>query len=413
MAIMKIKILIRLTFATVFTVFVVSSCTREDDKPVNSYLVSSEYVSLYTTASVNNIIDIASAQEPSITSLKPHVSSNIMVYKITYKTKAGDKNIEASGLVAVPVTKGEYPVLSFQNGTNTLNNQAPSVNPVNSNYVLVEILASTGFVVVVPDYPGFGKSVDVPHPYLVAEPTVTSIVDMFRAVNELDESELPDITIKNEYYLLGYSQGGWATLSLHKALEQQYSEDFNLAGSACGAGPYDINLLFSNMINVSTYPMPVYLAYIYNAYSSYKQFTNPVTDIFNDPYASRVATLFDGTKSFDQINAQLNTSISALLNPDFVSGYASSEKYASVRNAFTSNSIQAWHTYKPLLLIHGGGDTQVNPVTTETMYNAMLQAGTSASLCSKIILPGLDHSAGIVPAMLKGIDFIINLKESK
>jgi hypothetical protein len=167
------------------------------------------------------------------------------------------------------------------------------------------------------------------------------------------------------------------------------------------------------MINVTTYPMPVYLGYIYNAYSSYKQFSNPVTDIFNEPYASRIAGLYDGTKTSDQINAQLSTSISTLLNPSFVAGYATSDKYASLRNAFTANSIQAWHTYKPLLLIHGGGDTQVNPITTETMYTAMLQAGTSANDCSKIILPGLDHSAGIVPAMLKGIDFLINLKESR
>jgi predicted esterase len=34
----------------------------------------------------------------------------------------------------------------------------------------------------------------------------------------MDEVELPDISVKNEYYLLGYSQGGWATLQLTKLL---------------------------------------------------------------------------------------------------------------------------------------------------------------------------------------------------
>ncbi len=403
----------RLAVLSAAFILFITSCTKNDDKPENTWLESSEYVSLYTTASVNNMIDLASTQSPGISTLKQYVRSGVEVYKISYRTKAGDEDIIASGLVCVPVAGGDYPVISFQNGTNTLNSQAPSINPMNSSYVLVETLASMGFIVVIPDYPGFGTSSNVAHPYLVASPTVISVTDMFRAVQELDETELDEISIRNEYYLLGYSQGGWATLSLHKAMELEYQDDFNLAGSACGAGPYDINLLFSNMINVTNYPMPVYLGYIYNAYSSYKQFSNPVTDIFSEPYASSIASLYDGSKSFDQINSQLSTSIASLLNPDFVSGYASSDRYLPVRNAFKANSIQPWHTYKPLMLIHGGGDTQVNPVTTETMYTAMLQAGTSSTDCTKMILPGLDHSDGIIPAMLEGIKFIINLKESR
>ncbi|MBI5010553.1 MAG: alpha/beta fold hydrolase, partial [Bacteroidia bacterium] len=283
----------------------------------------------------------------------------------------------------------------------------------NSNYILVEVLASMGFVVIIPDYPGFGESVNIPHPYLVKDPTITTIADMFYAAEEFDKTELPDISILNEYYLLGYSQGGWATMALHKALELNFSNDFNLAGSVCGAGPYDIGLLFSQMVDVPTYPMPVYLGYIFNAYSAYGQISNPVTDIFREPYASRISTLYNGTKSFDQINSQLTTSVPDLLNASFITGYTTSEKYSSVRKALSDNSIEAWHTYKPLLMVHGGNDTQVNPVSTETMYSLMIQKGTSPELCTKIIIPGADHGDGVVPAMIEGINFLLKLKDSR
>ncbi|MBK9390600.1 MAG: alpha/beta fold hydrolase [Bacteroidetes bacterium] len=407
------RIPIRIIIVLAAVLSFVTSCTKDGNDSANSYLVSNELVFTYSKFTINNMIDFAAVQNPQIASLKQYVASDVKIYRIVYKSSTGGKEYNASGLVCVPVNQGDYPVLSFQNGTNTLNLQSPSVNPANNNYVLVEILASMGFVVVIPDYPGFGESVSIPHPYLVKEPTVTSIVDMFYATEELDATALTDITALNEYYLVGYSQGGWATMALHKALELDFSNDFNLKGSVCGAGPYDIGLLFSGMVNVTAYPMPVYLGYIFNAYSAYGQITNPVTDIFKEPYASRISTLYNGTKSSEQINAQLTTSITDLLNESFITGYNTSDKYSSVRKAFTDNSILAWHTEKPLLMIHGGSDTQVNPITTETMYSSMMQAGTSPDICRKVIIPGADHGDGVLPAMIEGINFLLGLKDNK
>ena len=122
---------------------------------------------------------------PDVSTLKPLVTSDIDVYKIVYKTTIDGKKINASGLVCVPSNPGEYPVLSFQNGTNTVNAYAPSEFAIDYPYQLIEIIASMGYVVVIADYPGFGESAQIPHPYLVKEPTVRSLVDMLYAVKEL------------------------------------------------------------------------------------------------------------------------------------------------------------------------------------------------------------------------------------
>ena len=410
---MKIKRLIfKISVRFLLLILVVSSCTKDDTGADYSYFVSKELSVSFSKVYINGLLDVVSDSIPEVSTLKSLVESDIDIYRVVYKTTANGKPIEASGLVCVPATPGDYPVLSFQNGTNTVNAYAPSEFPINYPYQLVEIIASMGYIVVIADYPGFGESADVPHPYLVAEPTVRSLVDMLYCVKELTISELPGITLKDEYYLLGYSQGGWATLALHKALELDYNDDFNLKGSVCGAGPYNILLLLEEMVSTDTYPMPVYLGYILNAYSSYNQFTNPVSDIFNEPYASRVSSLYNGFLSSGEINSQLTTSISGLITPEFLSGFSSSPEFASVRDALINNSVTSWHTYKPLLLIHGGADTHVNPVSTENMYDAMVEAGTSPDLCKKVIVPGLDHSDGIAPCMIQGILFLRDLIDS-
>ena len=169
-------------------------------------------------------------------------------------------------------------------------------------------------------------------------------------------------------------------------------------------------ILFNSITGSDSYPMPVYLCYIINAYSAYDQFTNPVSDILREPYASRLPGLFNGTLSFDQINSQLTTSVTGLFTGGFLSGFATEAKYSTIRSSLTANSVTAWKTTVPLLLIHGGGDSSVNPLTTENMYNSMIEAGTSAEICKKEILPELDHGDAVVPAMVKGLIFLKSLQ---
>lgn len=396
----------------ILSVFI-ASCSKEPTAPVFKNFVSKEVAFNRTKEYLSALLDAASSSNPEVLDIKPLIVNDITVYKIVYKTTINNQSINASGLVCVPSTPGDYPVLSFQNGTNTLNANAPSENPADYSYQMIELAASLGYIVVISDYPGFGSSSSIAHPYLVKEPTVKSLVDNLYAVKELGSYELPGINVLNEYYLIGYSQGGWATLALHKALETEYSEDFDLIGSACGAGPYNLYLLMYGMLEVAIYPMPVYLGYIVNAYTAYNQFTNPVTDIFKDPFASKISSLYTGMYTSSEINNQLTTSIPDLIKSDFLGGFVSAPEYSSVRDALNNNSIPAWHTYKPLLLLHGEVDKDVDPASTENIYSAMVEAGTSGDICKKVIIPGADHGSGIIPAMVQGILFLNDLKSSR
>jgi len=401
--------IIRLILLVSIISVMVSSC-RKDEEPDYDYFVSNELLLSYTEANINSLMDLAVMSYPEIGEIKPYVTDGVNVYKMVYMTTIEDEEIEASGLVCVPGTPGNYPVLSFQNGTNTQHDAAPSERANDVSYTLVEAISSMGFIVVIADYPGFGSSEQIPHPYLIAEPTLRALIDMLYALNEAGSTKFPGIAVENEYYLLGYSQGGWATLTLHKALELDYTNDFNLIGSVCGAGSYNMHDLFLSMIEADTYPMPSYLGYIINAYSAYNQFTNPVSDILNQPYAGILGSLYTGTLSLSEINDQLTTSISGLFKPDFLAGITSSPAYSSVRDALIDNSISPWNSGKPLMFVHGEGDTHVSVTATETMYDAMIEAGTSTATCEKVIFPGLDHGDGVVPCMIEGLLFLLDIR---
>ncbi len=405
------RYVLRIALLTAAVTLLLFSCRKESDPPEYDYCVSLDHLTTYNTAYISTLLDNVSGEWPEIADLKALMTTDVKLYKLVYRTTVNGNQVNASGLVCVPVNAGEYPVLCFHNGTNTVNAFAPTNFPLDPSFQMIEFVASMGYIIVIPDYPGFGASAQLDHPYLITEPTVQSVVDMLYAVKEISLYEFPGVSALNEYYLLGYSQGGWAAMNMHRALELDYADDFNLAGSACGAGPYNLRLLLDEMLGSSTYNMPVYIGYIIHAYSSYDQFTNPVTEILNEPYASALDGLYDGTKTSGQINSQLTNSISDLINADFLSGYDSDPKYASVRDALARNSITAWNSKVPLLMIHGGSDTQVDPITTGDMHAAMLQAGTDPSLCIKEILPGLDHGDGVIPALLKGLFFIGALRK--
>lgn len=385
---------------------------NDDDEPVNEYLVSYTNVKSYPTFFVKQAFDKISEEYPEvapvISPIKERADHGIMVYKITYYTTFQGNPKLASGLVCVPMGEGTFPVMSYQNGTNTLHSQAPSVNPDNELYQMLEFVASTGFVISIPDYLGFGASDNMFHPYLDKESTVQSVLDMLRAVEELATNYL-DIGLENELYISGYSQGGWATMQVQKAIEQQFSNEFNLKASACGAGPYDLSYINEYILSQTEYPMPYFTGYMLNSYTNLGDVTTPTDTVFNEPYAGKISTLYDGSKSGEEINAQLTTSVEDLFNANYIENYATDTIYTSLVETLEANSINAWGTSVPTRIYHGQEDDFVPAQVSQNIYQDFLDAG--ANQVEMFPLPGLDHIDGIIPTGLASVNWFLELTE--
>ncbi len=416
---MRYKIF-RNTLLFIFILSIFSSCNLFNDDtenlPTEQYLVSSEKVATYLPALITSILEQFGANYPEIEPIIDEIEHGVTVYKISYITTFNGDDVIASGLVSIPTSMGVYPVLSYQNGTNTEHSKAPSVNPDNELFLLLEFMASTGFVVTIPDYLGFGTSDDMFHPYLDKVSTVQSVLDMQRAVKEFIANYLKDeigVELNNDYYITGYSQGGWTTMQLQKTIEEKYSDVFNLKASVCAAGPYDLNYVNEYVLDLEDYPMPYFLGYIFNSYYNLDGITTPVDEIFKEPFDTKVLTLYDGTKSGAEINDELDTKISRLFTADYISGYSSEAKYASVKDMLTQNSVTAWKTTTPTMLIHGSSDMFVPPLVTSRIFQNFQNEGVGPDRITMVSVPGGTHQSTIIPAGIAAISWFLEIKNEE
>ncbi|HOF56373.1 MAG: alpha/beta fold hydrolase [Prolixibacteraceae bacterium] len=390
----------------------VSACSLFEDngeKPEekNKYFLSSENLAASTIQIIKPVFQALEKQYDELSGISDKMKYGVWVNKIIYKTTYKGKEVLASGVVCFPMTaSGSFPMLSFQNGTNTLHAKAPSENYNDYLFQLIEAVASAGFVVVMPDYLGFGSSSTMYHPYLHKESTVGSVTDLFRAVREMVE-ESYSFTLTKETYLMGYSQGGWATMALKKHIEQNLSSEFELKATSCGAGPYNLAEVAGVILSAKTYEMPYFLAYIMNSYIQSGEITLTYADIFNPPYSGNdyISNLFNGKNDPDYINSKLSTNISTLFVKDFVDNVATGSKYASVRKALSDNSVEAWKTNTPMVIVYGTKDTFVTPTVSSRIYSEFLAAGTDPGLISLVTIEGMGHQEAVIPWGVTTINF--------
>lgn len=393
----------------VIAALVLNSCKDNEieQKSYENYL-SSQLKSEFTRQeALGNITQIA----PEAALFGAVMQHDVEVRKITYKTIFKDKNISASGLACLPKTPGEYPVISFQNGTNTLHSDAPSEKVDDELFQIIESIASMGFIVVIPDYIGFGASASIPHPYLDAKSSTQCILDMIRATKEYTSGDKVEAKATNDLFIFGYSQGGWATMQVQKTIEKEYSSEFNLIASSCGAGPYSIEYMNRYIVESNDYPMPFFIAYLLNSYKNVGLITNPLSDIIKEPYASLIPGLFDGTNSGGTINSKLTTKMADFFTQEYRTGYATASKFAVLKSAMASNSITAWKATTPMKLFHGANDEYIPPGVSQKILSDFKTAGMTDSQIQLTIIANADHTSGVYPTGLQTILWFLQLKK--
>ncbi|MCF6186843.1 MAG: hypothetical protein L3J49_05110, partial [Desulfobulbaceae bacterium] len=200
--------------------------------------------------------------------------------------------------------------------------------------------AAIGNITLITDYIGFGKSEQFVHPYLHKESTVLSVENFIVAAKEMMENDLIKDKWNSKLYLMGYSQGEWATLSTHKDIVDN-NASLNITASACGAGPYDLPTVQNFMFENATYPQPVYMAYTMVSYLGLCLIDNPITDFFNEPYATPLPSYFEGQYSNGEINLLLNDTVSVLMAESFLNGMNTelSRAFKSSRKKFRKRTI--------------------------------------------------------------------------
>jgi pimeloyl-ACP methyl ester carboxylesterase len=261
---------------------------------------------------------------------------------------------------------------------------------------------------VVPDYIGFGESKEYFHPYYVAEATASAVIDNLKAARELALKN--KVSFNEKLFLAGYSQGGYATMAAHQYIEANGLNNFNLIASFPASGGYDVKKMQEYFFRQTTYDQPHYMAYVALAYQNYYGWNNVVQELFKEPYASRIPTLFNDTNSPSAINAQLTNTIPDLITADLLQHIDTDARYAGLVKAFKDNSPVNWTPKVKMYMYHGDADTTVPYQNSVDTYNNFISNGASTSVITFTTLPGADHGSGIIPYIESFVPIVSSLK---
>lgn len=409
----KIRIIVslRFIFCIISILIVFVSCKKDDDTPdENEYLSDHSVALTYPLSTIQTIIALQAGAYPEAHDIIQHVKYGVHVLRVNYKTHYRDSVITASGLVCVPDTEGSFPVISFQNGTNAFHGDAPSVNPANSGYVVMELVASNGFIVLIPDYIGFGASSEILHPYYERESTNNAVIDLIRAFNELESSGSITATGNDSLFLLGYSQGGEATISAAEEIENDNPIDMDLIAVSAGGGGYNLIDFTNFVLDLETFPSPMYFPYFIYSHKVFGSITSPLSLFFNEPYASEIPGLFDGSHGNDEINDALANEISVLINPNLINNFSTGAEFSELRNALSGNSIEGWNSMLNIRLYHSTNDDNVPPSQSLNLYNEFIEAGSNPDRIKHIPMEGLAHGSGLFPWGISTINWFNSLR---
>jgi hypothetical protein len=277
-------------------------------------------------------------------------------YQIVYETldPQGGRT-QASGALLLPQgLEGPLPVVSYQHGTLTRKQDAPSAN-------LLERIpgagfATLGYAVALPDFLGLGDSPGL-HPYQHARSQATAGVDLLRAVHTWCAAN--EIALGGDLFLTGYSQGGHATLALQRELEAYHADEFEVTASAPMAGAYDMSgVTADDFLSGRPMPNPYYLLYLVAAYQAVYGLANSLEELLAEPYASTLPPLLDGETSGSVINAAMPSDPREIFRPEVLAAIQVDPEHP-LRLALRDNDLIRWTPESPTRLYHCQGDQDV------------------------------------------------------
>lgn len=339
------------------------------------------------------------------------VDYDINLYKIRYKTLDLHNQLDtASGLLVLPqVPAGtSLPLVVYGHGTTSGPTDVPS--QLRGGFEVAMAYAGFGFATVAPDYLGLGDSRGF-HPYIHAATEASASLDMLFASFEYLEFNGPNFDPKY-LFLAGYSQGGHASMALHKEIDDFWSIIIPVTAATHMSGPYSISgVMRDRVLSNDSYGFPSYIAYICLSYNEVYNIYADLREVFKEPYATSVESFYNGNITLSALNSQLladlnaggSTVVKRMFHDSIISELENNLDHP-LNLALQANDTYNFAPESPTRLYYCGGDQQVAPrnsIIADSVMNALGATDTEALNLN----PNFDHGPCVFPAVLSSIDF--------
>lgn len=348
-----------------------------------SFIIPLSFLLLIPLSSSAQLISTDFIQHYSETQLDLmglNADNGVDAYRLTYGTPTPwNATDTASGALLLPTTDScpnGHPFVSYQHGTVVKKDQVPSEDGSRQGGLA---FSGRGYVVSMPDYLGLGKS-DSLHPYHHAKSQALSSLNMIRASREHLDGE-PEYPLSGELFLSGYSQGGHASMALHRYIETNNMLDsFDVKASAPLSGAYDLSGVQSQLPPDSTYGTPAYYPYIIASYQMvYGNLYDSIEEYYVAPYDTIIPQCLDGDTTLMEFNNALPNNLYSFFEDSILdSFYADTANFSHpLRLALADNDLYDWAPERKVRLYYCGGDEQVVPENSVVARDSMNTNGAS------------------------------------
>jgi pimeloyl-ACP methyl ester carboxylesterase len=282
-----------------------------------------------------------------------------------------------SGLMWVPVSLGRtlsVPIIAYHHGTQVYWKNAPSLydsNPLSilyskdvagafQNYVECvagALMACAGYIVVMPDYPGFGDS-RAPHPYVHLSLGESTYAMIQKAKSTL-KYMLASARHNGRIYLIGYSEGGFATMAAAKTLQ---GKSVAVTAAVPCAGSYDLaGTMVDEVLSGEEALVPYHIPYTVHGYASVYRSVEPAaweySALLKPPLPSILDTLFSGNRSGAEVSAAMPSNVLRNLITDSLAGQLKTETGAVYGRLLENTAFRTgWNPNMLVQMVHCPAD---------------------------------------------------------
>lgn len=301
---------------------------------------------------------------------------SVRMYKVVYETVTplGGRTL-ASGALMLPQGVGSpLPLVSYQHGTITQTNAAPSSMDPAGEAGIGLVLATTGYAAALPDYLGLGESPGL-HPYHHARSQATACLDMLRATKTFCATN--GFPLNDKLFLAGYSQGGHATMALCRELETYHTNQFTITACAPMAGAHDLSgVTTADFLSGRAQPNPYYFAYLLAAYQEVYRLAPTFEELLAPPYDTTLPPLLKGNSSGGQINSAMPSNPIEILKPEYLAAFRDNPRHP-LRLALEENDLHRWKPRAPMRLYHCAGDQDVIVANSQVAHASFHALGAT------------------------------------
>ena len=297
-----------------------------------------------------------------------------------------------------------------------------------------------GFAVAMPDQPGMGSDGAAYHPFCHARSLAYAVVDAIPAIRALFGQD--PYLVEHHYtwdgrvFLMGYSEGGYATLAAAREMET-HRDDFGgeagfiLAGSACMAGPFDLSGTTRRSVLDPewAFPNPFFIPYVIQAYHAvYGPLLDPLEALApallepggDGDILAWTSGGLEGPDA-DQRSAERlgvapgHVAARAMLNPDWVRRELEDPGFAgsAVGRILIENDLTGgWLPTRPIFFCQSPADRDVpmqntlNPLAGLGLELRNAGRDPAATLVFAPLPEGLNHVTGLLFALPEALDWI-------